>query len=98
MTKSTEETLDIENTGSAASLLLKGATLIGIHVRGDATASYAIDVRKRGGSWIQDITSGYSGSANYDDVIEQPAHELRVRCSSGTANAGDQATVTLIAD
>jgi len=98
VTTSTTDTIDIKTAGAAVSLLLKGATTVGVHVRGDATADYAVDVRTRGGAWIQDVTAGFSGSANYDTVIEQAAHELRLRVTSGTASAGDQATITLIAD
>ena len=96
-TPTTEATISIENAGNDVSLELLGATLVSVHIRGDAAADYAVDVKPRQGSWIQGVTSGYSGSANYDDVIEQPAYELRIRCTSGTAGSGDQATITLMA-
>lgn len=95
MTVSTEATIDIETSGNAVPLGLQGHTLVGIHIRGDATADYAVDVKRRQGEWLEGTTT-YSGSADYDDVLEEPAHELRVRCTSG-AGAGDTATVTLIA-
>lgn len=98
MTVSTEQTIDIETSGNAVALALNGHALVGVHIRGDAAADYAVDVKRRQGSWIQAVTAGYSGNADYDDVVEQPAHELRIRCTSGTAGSGDQATITLIAD
>jgi hypothetical protein len=94
----TEETIDIETAGNAVALRLLGNTIVDVHVQGDATADYAVDVRRNGGDWIQDVRSGYSGSANYDDVLETGADELRVRCTSGTATANDSATITLMAN
>lgn len=93
---STEETIDIENPGNAVSLRLLGASIVDIHIQGDAAADYAIDVRKNGGGWIQEAYPGYSGSASYDDVLETGAEELRIRCTSGTGTADDSATVTLM--
>ncbi|WP_049979366.1 hypothetical protein [Halolamina rubra] len=92
---STEETIDIETSGNAVALRLLGASIVDVHIRGDAAADYVVDVRKNGGSWIQNVRAGYSGSADYDDVLETGAEELRVRCTSGTG-AADQATITLM--
>ena len=94
---STEESIDIQNAGNAVALRLLGADTVDIHIRGDAAADYAVDVRRNGGDWIQNVRSTYSGSADYDDVLETGADELRLRCTSGTATAGDTATVTLMA-
>ena len=93
----TEETIDIENAGNSVALRLLGANIVDVHVRGDAAADYAVDVRKNGGEWIQGVRAGYSGSADYDDVLETGAEELRLRCTSGTATADDSATITLMA-
>ena len=97
MSPTTEETVDIEGSGNAVSLRLLGNNIVDIHVRGDAAADYEVDVRRNGGGWIQGVRSGYSGSANYDDVLETGAEELRLRCTSGTGAAGDSATITLMA-
>ena len=93
----TEKTIDIEGSGNAVTLRLLGNNIVDVHVRGDAAADYEIDVRRNGGSWIQGVRSGYSGSANYDDVLETGAEEIRLRCSSGTGTAGNEATITLMA-
>ncbi len=93
----TEETIDIEAAGNTATLRLLGNNIVDVHVRGDAAADYEVDVRKNGSNWIQNVRSGYSGSADYDDVLETGAEEIRIRCSSGTGTAGDSATVTLMA-
>lgn len=93
----TEETIDIEAAGNAVALRLLDNNIVDVHVRGDAAADYAVDVRRNGGNWIQGVRSGYSGSADYDDVLETGADEIRIRCSSGTATAGDSATITLMA-
>lgn len=93
----TEETIDIETAGNAVALRLLANTIVDVYIRGDAAADYAVDVRRNGGDWIQDVRSTYSGSANYDDVLETGAEELRIRCTSGTATAGDSATITLMA-
>lgn len=92
-----EEAIDIETAGNAVNLRLLDNNIVDLHIRGDAAADYEIDVRRNGGNWIQGVRSGYSGSADYDDVLETGADELRVRCSSGTGTAGDSATITLMA-
>ena len=94
---SEEATIDIETAGDAASLRLLGTTIVDVHIRGDAAADYEVDVRRNGGDWIQAVRSGYTGSADYDDVVETGADEVRIRCASGTGTAGDQATITLMA-
>lgn len=95
--KQTEATIDIENSGNAASVLMHGATVLSIHIRGDATAEYQVDVRKRGGDWIQNVGTEHTGASDYDEVYTTGAHEVRVRCSSGSGGADDQATITLMA-
>lgn len=90
-----DETIDIENAGNSVAIQMLGATVASIHIRGDAAASYQVDVKTRGGSWIQNVAPEYSGSADYDDVVETGMQSLRVRCSSGTGGAGDQATITI---
>ena len=94
---STEETIDIETAGNAVTLRLLGATIASVHIQGDAAAEYQWDVRKNGGDWIQNVGSEYTGSADYNDVVETGAQEVRVRCSSGTGTADQTATITLMA-
>ncbi|MFC6973646.1 hypothetical protein ACFQL1_01540 [Halomicroarcula sp. GCM10025709] len=93
----TEETIDIESAGNAVALRLLDNNIVDVHVRGDGTADYAVDVRKNGRDWIQGVRSGYSGSADYDDVLEFGADEIRLRCTSGTGTTDDEATITLMA-
>ena len=92
-----EETIDIENSGNDVSLRLQGKSIVSLAIRGDDTATYQVDARTRGGSWIQSVSSEYSGSADYDDALETGVSEMRIRCSTGTGTGGDQATVTLMA-
>jgi len=94
---STQETIDIENSGNAAVLNTQGHTIVDVSIRGDSAADYAVDVKSRDGTWVQGVTSGYSGSAVYDDVLERGAKYVRIRCTAGTASAGDQATISLLA-
>jgi hypothetical protein len=96
--KLTKTTLDIENAGATATVKMAGADLLSLSVRGDGTASYVLDARLgRDDTWVQDIASTYSGASDYDDVVRTGMPEIRIRCTSGTANAGDQATVRLAA-
>lgn len=83
---SIEETIDIETAGNAVSLRLLGNDIVDVHIRGDAAADYEVDVRKKDAEWIQGVRSGYSGSADYDDVLETGAEELRIRCTNGTGH------------
>lgn len=93
----TEETIDIENAGNRATLILEGRTIVSLAIRGDGAATYQLDARERGGSWKQDVGKEFSGQSDYDDVLETGAQEIGVRCSTGTGSAGDQATITLMA-
>jgi hypothetical protein len=43
---STEETIDIETSGNAVALRVLGNNIVDVHVRGDAAADYAVDVRR----------------------------------------------------
>lgn len=97
MARSANETIDIENAGNAVSVEMGGATIVSLHIRGDAAASYQWDAKPRGGNWIQNVGSEYTGSADYDDVFETGVEEVRIRCSSGTASAGDSADIYLSA-
>lgn len=94
---STQESIDIENSGNSVELNTKGHTIVDVSIRGDGTADYAVDIKSRDGSWVQGVTSGYSGSSDYDDVLERGAKYVRIRCTSGTATSGDSATILLFA-
>lgn len=91
----TDTTIGIDSAGNTASVKMNGATIVSIHIRGDATAEYQLDAKTRDGNWIQNVGSEYTGSADYDDVVETGMQFVRVRCSSGTAGSGDEATITL---
>lgn len=94
----TEQSIDIETSGNAVSLLLAGRTVVSFDIDGDAAASYQIDARKDGGTWKNDVgPKTYSGSSNYDDVLETGAEEIRIRCSSGTGTPGDSADMLISA-
>jgi hypothetical protein len=96
--KEVEETIDIENAGNTVELDMMGATLFSVAIRGDGTAEYVLDAKlTRGSTWLEDVDSTYSGAADYDDVVQTGMPKVRVRCTSGTTNPGDTATVTLSA-
>lgn len=93
---SVQNTIDIETSGNSVELDTKGHTLVDLAIRGDAAADYAVDIKSRDGSWLQAIAS-YTGSADYDDVLERGAKYIRVRCTSGTGTGGNTATISLLA-
>lgn len=93
---STQETIGIENSGNAVELDTKGHTIVDVYIRGDGTADYALDVKDRDGSYVQGVNS-YTGASDYNDVQERGAKYVRVRCTSGTASASDEATISLFA-
>lgn len=96
--KEVEQTIDIETAGNSVVLRMHGATLFSLAIRGDGTAEYVLDAKlTRSDTWIQDVDSTYSGASDYDDVIQTGMPYVRVRCTTGTATAGDTATVTLSA-
>jgi hypothetical protein len=92
-----ETTIDIENAGNSVSIRMLGATIVSMAVRGDDTAEYQWDARNRNGTWTQDVGTEYTAQSDYDDVLETGAQEVRLRCSSGTGTAGDEADVFLMA-
>lgn len=90
------ETIDIETAGDTVQVSPHGRTVVELAIRGDGAASYEVDISGgEGGGWFQNVGPSYSGSADYNDVLRTGATELRVRCSAGTATAGDQAQVLL---
>lgn len=96
MPSGVEETIGIDASGNAVSYRPQGASEITVVIRGDSAADYALDVRKRQGTWKQNIGSAYTGSADYDDQRTTGADEIRIRCTSGTGGSGDEATITLM--
>jgi len=93
---STQQSIDIENSGNAVELDTLGHTIVDVSIRGDSTAEYAVDIKSRDGSWVEGVTSGYSGSADYDDVLERGAKLVRIRCTTGSGTGGDSATISLL--
>jgi len=91
---SVQDSIDIENSGNSVQLDTKGHTITDLHVRSDGAADYALDVKDRDGTWVKNVVT-YTGSANYDDVLERGARYVRLRCTTGTATAGDSATISL---
>jgi hypothetical protein len=95
--RSANDTIDIENSGNAVSVKMAGATIVSLHIRGDGTAEYQWDAKPRGGNWIQDVAGEYTGSADYDDVLETGVEEVRIRCNTGTGTPDDTADIYLSA-
>lgn len=96
--KEVEETIDIETAGNSVEVEMMGATLLSLAIRGDGAADYVLDAKlTRGSNWLQDVASTYSGSADYDDVVQTGMPKVRVRCTTGTGTPGDSATITLSA-
>lgn len=95
--KQNEETIGIDSAGNSVTVQMHGATVVSMHISGDAAASYQWDGRTRQGTWHQNVGSEYTGSADYDDTLTTGWAEVRLRCSSGTGGSGDQATITLCA-
>lgn len=96
--QSTEATISIEESGEAVELRTLGASVVTVVIEGDASADYEWDVRQRDGDWKDGVGDDYTGSADYDDVRETGADEVRIRCSSGSGGADDEATITLMAN
>lgn len=92
------ETIDIETSGNGVTINLKGRHICEVHIDGDGAATYRVDGREsEKANWVQGTRADYTGSARYDDYIETGWAQLRIQCTSGTATAGDSATVVLCA-
>jgi hypothetical protein len=92
-----EETIGIDSSGNSVSLDIGGRSTVELVISGDASADYAVDVRRTGGSWQQGVGSNYTGSSDYDDVRDHGAQEVRVRCTTGTSGNGDEADILVMA-
>jgi len=96
--KVTEETIETTSSGNAVALDISGRTELFIHINGNAGNEFQVDVRRTGGSWIQNVGSSFTGSANYTTESRTvAAQEVRIRCSSGSGGSSDTATITLMA-
>ena len=91
-------TIEITDSGGTATVSLQGADLLSLSIRGDGTAEYVLDARLDGSDdWTEDVDQTYSGAANYDDTLRTGMPEVRIRCTSGTGTAGNQAEIKLAA-
>lgn len=93
----TSETISIDSSGNAVALELNGRDTVTLHISEDAAATYQVDGRKVGGTWRENLASEYTGGGPHSDTFDFAAEEMRVRCSSGTAGSGDEATITVMA-
>lgn len=92
------ETIDVESAGGTASLRNPGNSYYDISIDGDDVAEYVVEERARGeDSWRRADARDFTGSADYDISTESDRLWIRVRCTGGTGNAGDQATIRLSA-
>lgn len=97
-TTESREVIGIESGGQTVSCTVGGRQIIEMSIQGDGVATYVIDAREeRGAEWIQDVGPTYSGSQDHLDTLETGWEQIRVRCTSGTGTAGDEATVVLCA-
>jgi hypothetical protein len=93
-----EEEIETTSSGNAVSLDIAGRTELFINVNGNSGNEFQVDVRRTGGSWIQNVGSSFTGSANYTTESRTvAAQEVRLRCSSGSGGSSDTATITLMA-
>lgn len=95
--KQAEETISIDSGGNEVSVRMHGSATVTAAIRGDATAEYQWDGKVRGGSWVENVGTEHTGSADYDETLTTGFAAVRIRCSSGTSGSGDEATITLSA-
>lgn len=97
-TKEIEETIGIDSSGNAVSIIPAGRDTLTLHITEDASATYQIDGRVRGGTWRENIgpNGEYSGGGPHHDTVTITGGELRIRCSSGTGGSNDEATISLM--
>lgn len=92
------ETVDIENAGGVVSLRHPGNAYYDISIDGDGVAEYVIEERARGkDSWRRADGRDFTGSSDYDITASSDRLWVRVRCTSGTGSADDQATIRISA-
>lgn len=89
-------TADFATTGESVVLDAEDNDVLGVYIRGDAAASYDIDVSPTPGS--ADYYEGaetLSGAADYNEGYFEAARYVRVKVSSGggTGGTGDTADV-----
>lgn len=91
------QSIDIENSGNDVAVAVGGRTIVEVAIRGDGAADYVVEGREsKTASWVTTPVT-YTGAADYDDTLETGWEELRIRCTSGTASAGEAAEIILCA-
>lgn len=94
MNSERNESFDIQSSGGEIILDTEQDHRAAARVRGDAAASYALDVSDSPSSWITGVKT-YSSTSDVDfsDYVEE--RFLRLRVTSGTGSSGDTADVLL---
>jgi hypothetical protein len=89
--------LDITSSGNSIILEISDYSDFGLHIRGDASEPYSVDVRDADeGSWMQDVET-FSGTADYDSTSTRPEAWVRVRNTGGNGTGSDTADVYISA-
>lgn len=91
----TRDTLDIETAGDTVRLNMGRDEVLGVYVRGDGAADYALDVTDDpNGTWLQGAET-FGAATTVDFGGFEGAQWVRLRVTTGTATAGDTADVLL---
>jgi hypothetical protein len=90
-------TIDIETPGEWVGIRNPGETDYQITIQGDDVAEYEFDTQPDGVDvWALDTGQEYAGQADYEKVEFSGQLFARIRCSEGTGNPGDKATIRLV--
>jgi len=82
----------IDATGTVFEIKAEYASTIALHLAGDDTADYAVDVSPDGSAWFNSVST-YAGTADIDAVLTRPEAYLRLRVTTPAATAGATAEV-----
>lgn len=89
--------LDITSSGNTVKVEIGDHDTLSIHIRGDVSEPYSLDIRDASeGAWIEDVKT-FSGSADYDDTSDRGEAWVRIRNTGGNGSGSDSADVLITA-
>ena len=91
-------TADFDSTGESVVLDLENDNVLGIYIRGDASANYDIDVSNTPASkddWFEGAET-LTGSADYNDGWFEGARYVRVKVQTGGGTGGSSDTADIL--
>lgn len=94
MTNSARDTFDIETAGAELIIDTGEDHVLDLYIRGDGAADYSLDVSDRNSQWVADAQT-FAAVTTVNQTLTNCVRYVRLRVTTGTATAGQTATVLM---